>query len=91
MSGTLRTQLRGNHGFLQVASQPRVHTQVCELPSLPTREKNRFRDWSPGRSQEQERASLSPSSPQPNLARTALDWVHWTHEAGGFLEEVEFD
>ena len=29
--------------------------------------------------------------PRPNLARTALDRVHWTHDAGGFPEEVEFE
>lgn len=59
--------------------------------SCPAREKNRFRDWSPGRGQEQERAALRASSTPLSLARAALYWVHWTYEAGDFLEEVAFD
>lgn len=73
--------------------QLRVYTWVCKLPNLPTREKTktktiqRLGPWEESGAEEGLFEFLFPPTP---LGQNSPDWVLWTHEAGGFLEEVEF-
>lgn len=84
VASTLRTQLQSSHAH-SLGCTPRHMNGAGQSPSQG---KDQFRDWSPGRRENQERVALRASSPPPTSARA--DWVHWTYEAGGFLEE-EFD